>query len=109
MADIQQKPKIQDDPSVLEVYGNKLVSNLFRRRPPWSSPWGQHAFFPERIDEMPQQGTTARHSCDLHGWQLFAVGPRVELRKRPRQYPWARSGRAALGAGSWGPRLKKMS
>ena len=29
MADIQQKPKIEDDPSVLEIYGNKLVSTSF--------------------------------------------------------------------------------
>jgi hypothetical protein len=29
MADVQQKPKIEDDPSVLEIYGNKLVSTSF--------------------------------------------------------------------------------
>jgi hypothetical protein len=31
MANIQQKPNIEDDPSVLEIYGNKLVSTSFDR------------------------------------------------------------------------------
>ena len=77
MADIQQKPKIEDDPSVLEVYGNKLVSTSFDGGAVVIT-MGAARIFPERIDEMPQQG----QQPVIHVIARLALSPSaaVELR-----------------------------
>jgi hypothetical protein len=55
MADTQQKPRIEDDPRVLEVFGNKLVSTSFDGGAVVIT-IGTARFLPERIDDVPQQG-----------------------------------------------------
>jgi hypothetical protein len=77
MANIQQKPNIEDDPSVLEIYGNKLVSTSFDRGAVVIT-MGTARIFPERIDEMPQQG----QQPVIHVTARLALSPSaaVELR-----------------------------
>jgi hypothetical protein len=77
MADIQQKLKIEDDPSVLEIYGNKLVSTSFDGGAVVIT-MGTARIFPERIDEMPQQG----QQPVIHVTSRLALSPSaaVELR-----------------------------
>jgi hypothetical protein len=77
MVDIQQKPKIQDDPSVLEVYANKLISTAFDGGAVVAT-MGAARIFPERIDEMPQQG----QQPVIHVTARLALSPSaaVELR-----------------------------
>ena len=55
MADTQQKPRIQDDARVLEVYGNKVVSTSFDGGAVVIT-IGTARFLPERIDDALQQG-----------------------------------------------------
>src|SRR6516165_5679067 len=55
MADTQQKPRVEDDPRVLEVYGNKVVSTSFDGGAVVIT-IGTSRFLPERIDDAPQQG-----------------------------------------------------
>ena len=55
MADTQQKPRIQDDARVLEVYANKVVSTSFDGGAVVIT-IGTSRFLPERIDDAPQQG-----------------------------------------------------
>jgi len=55
MADTQQKPRIQDDARVLEVYGNKVVSTSFDGGAVIIT-IGTTRFLPERIDDAPEQG-----------------------------------------------------
>jgi hypothetical protein len=52
MADIQQKPKIEDDPSILENL-RKLVSTSFDGGAVVIT-MGTARIFPERVDEMPR-------------------------------------------------------
>ena len=68
MADTQQKPRIEDDPRVLEVYGNKLVRVITI---------GTARFLPERIDDVPQQG----HQPVIHvtAWLALSPAAAVEL------------------------------
>jgi hypothetical protein len=54
-ADTQQKPRIQDDARVLEVYGNKVVSTSFDGGAVVIT-IGTTRFLPDRIDDAPQQG-----------------------------------------------------
>jgi hypothetical protein len=53
MADTQQKPRIEDDPRVLEVYGNKVVSTSFDDGAVVIT-IGTTRFLPERIDDVEQ-------------------------------------------------------
>jgi hypothetical protein len=55
MADTQQKPRVEDDPRVLEVYGNKVVSTSFDGGAVVIT-IGTTRFLPDRVDEVPQQG-----------------------------------------------------
>ena len=77
MADTQQKPKIEDDPSILETYGNKLVSTSFDGGAVVIT-MGTARIFPERVDEMPQQG----QQPVIHVTARLALSPSaaVELR-----------------------------
>jgi hypothetical protein len=54
MADIQQKPRIEDDARVLEIYGNKVVSTSFDGGAVIIT-IGTTRFLPERIDDAWQQ------------------------------------------------------
>ena len=55
MGDIQPKPRmIEDDPHVLEVYGNKLI-NVSYDGGAVVVTIGAARFLPERIDDAPQQ------------------------------------------------------
>src|SRR6516164_11712533 len=70
MADTQQKPRIEDDPRVLEVYGNKLVSTSFDGGAVVVT-IGAARFLPERIDDVPQQG----HQPVIHVTARLALSP----------------------------------
>jgi hypothetical protein len=55
MTDIQPKPRrIEDDPHVLEVYGNKLI-NVSYDGGAVVVTMGATRFLPERLDDAPQQ------------------------------------------------------
>ena len=56
MADTQQKPRIQDDAGVLEVYGNKVISAAFDGGAVLITIGTTRFFLPERLDDAPQQG-----------------------------------------------------
>ena len=56
MADTQQKPRIQDNAGVFEVYGNKVVSAAFDGGAVLITIGTTRFFLPERIDDAPQQG-----------------------------------------------------
>jgi len=77
MADIQQKAKIEDDPSVLEVYSNKLVSTSFDGGAVVVT-MGTARIFRGRIDEMPPRG----QQPVIHVTARLALSPSaaVELR-----------------------------
>jgi hypothetical protein len=77
MADIHQKLRIEDDPYVLEVYGNKLVSTSFDGGAVVIT-IGAARILPERIDEVPQQG----RQPIVHVTARLALSPSaaVELR-----------------------------
>ena len=70
MADTQQKPRVEDDPRVLEVYGNKLVSTSFDGGAVVIT-IGTARFLPERIDDVPQQG----HQPVIHVTARLALSP----------------------------------
>jgi len=70
MADTQQKPRVEDDPRVLEVYGNKVVSTSFDGGAVVIT-IGTARFLPERIDDVPQQG----HQPVIHVTARLALSP----------------------------------
>jgi hypothetical protein len=82
MADTQQKPRVQDDARVLEVYGNKVVSTSLDGVQP-SSPLEQRVFSRTNRRCAPAK-VAARHSCNGTAGP-FAPG-RGRTRKRPQQY-----------------------
>ena len=50
-----QKPRIRDNPAILEIYSNKLISTSFDGGALVIT-MGATRFLPERIDEPPKQG-----------------------------------------------------
>src|SRR5215471_4937676 len=97
MADTQQKPRVEDDPRVLEVYGNKLVSTSFDGGAVVIT-IGAARFIPERIDDVPQQG----HQPVIHVTARLALSPAaaVELGNALNNILRAMTTRAATPPGA---------
>jgi hypothetical protein len=64
MADKQPSFKIKDDPTITEMYANKVVSTMFDGHAVVIT-FGSGRILPERTDEQPKEGATICVNCRI--------------------------------------------